>query len=62
MSYIERELDPNYPIYDGYWYLADGEPIQADQNTTAEEFKRAKGIVTLKSCDIHGCGLKGIGY
>jgi hypothetical protein len=60
---MEKELnDPvlpdDYPIYGGYAYLADGEPIISEwHEITASELKRRMGIAELRRCDLVGRGL-----
>lgn len=51
----EPELPDDYPIYGGYWYVADGKPIQSDyHNITAARFKQHIGAKVLCRCDIYG--------
>ena len=51
----EPELPDNYPIYGGYWYVADGTPIRSDwHRITAAQFKAKTGTKVLCRCDIYG--------
>jgi hypothetical protein len=54
----ERELPDDYPIYGGYFYVADGKVIVSDwHGITAREFKNREGVEVLKNCDMGGRNL-----
>jgi len=49
----EPILPDDYPIYAGYWYVADGKPIRSDwHNITAQQLKAKLGAQELRRCDI----------
>lgn len=51
----EPVLADDYPIYGGYWYVADGRPVNSDwHGITAREFKRRECVKELRRCDIVG--------
>lgn len=57
MSYKERVLEDDYPVYYGYAYVADGTPISSPIQGTVKELKTRYKITELKSCDLVGRGL-----
>ena len=56
-DYKERELDDDYPIFCGYWYVADGNPVQSEIQGTAEELRGVLKCERLESFDTVGRGL-----
>lgn len=51
----EPELEDDYPIYAGYWYVADGKPVQSDwHGITARQLRNYLKAKTLCRCDITG--------
>lgn len=55
--YNERELEDDYPIYAGYIYVADGEPMRSTIETTAKRLKELNNLKSLKNCDMAGRNL-----
>ena len=58
----EPVLEDDYPIYNDYCYVADGEVIVAEhpffeEGCTATQFKRYQKITELRRCDLHGRGM-----
>lgn len=54
----EPILEDDYPIYGGYFYVADGKPITSNwHGITAKEFKLRENIKELRRCDAVGRGL-----
>jgi hypothetical protein len=48
----ERELPDDYPLYAGYLYIVDGRVVQAIENGTPAQWKRVRGVNSIKNCDI----------
>lgn len=57
MAYLERELEDDYPVYAGYWYVVDGEPKRSPINGKATDLKAHLTAAVITSCDIHGRNL-----
>ena len=53
-KYQERVLEDDYPIYAGYLYVVDGQPMRSMVTTTALDFKNRLKAKEVKSCDIVG--------
>lgn len=53
----ERVLADDYPVYAGYLYVCDGEPISSDVQGTVRDLKRVTGAAEVKNCDIGARGL-----
>lgn len=50
----EPVLEPNYPVNFGFWYVADGQPVQSEWQGTVSLLKRQIGAVEIRRCDIYG--------
>lgn len=62
-DYKERVLEDDNPVYAGYWYLADGEPMQSPLTGTVADLRAANpDIRHFQYCDMHKHGVKPIGW
>lgn len=51
----ERILEDDYPIYGGYYYIADGKIYESDwHDITVAELKKREGFKEVRRCDIYG--------
>jgi hypothetical protein len=50
----ERILPDDYPVYPGYVYVADGNPISSPIEGTVRGLKRAIGAKEIRRCDLVG--------
>jgi hypothetical protein len=53
----ERVLDNDYPVYPGYFYLADGVVVCSSLKGRVLDLKRDTGALEIRSCDAIGRGL-----
>lgn len=58
MSQSEEPLPDDYPVYEGYWYVLDGQPRQSLIDGTVSDLKRLHSVSEVKSCDVLGRGLE----
>ena len=47
----EPILEDDYPVYPGYWYVADGKPVQSHVHGSAAYLKRQLGAAEIRRCD-----------
>ena len=55
----ERILEDDYPVYLGYWYLADGEPRQFDAGFSGcvEQLRKQWKCQEIRNCDLGARGM-----
>jgi len=53
----ERVLEDDYPVYPGYFYVADGEPVRSDIEGTARDLRRELNAKEIRNCDLVGRGM-----
>lgn len=53
----EQVLEDDYPVYDGYWYVLDGQPRQSMLIGTVADLKRRTGTQEVRSCNLVGRNL-----
>lgn len=57
-DYNEKVLEDDYPVFEGYWYLVDGEPTQSPLKGDVSDLRRAlhdsKSTAEIRSCDCVG--------
>jgi hypothetical protein len=57
----ERVLDDDYPVHFGYWYVADGVPVQSelfgDPVPTVFELRIHLNVREIRNCDLAGRGM-----
>lgn len=51
-KYNERELESDYPIYQGYLYVCDGKVWQSDRTTSVSTLRMIHKFKSIKNCDI----------
>lgn len=51
-SYKEHELEDDYPVYPGYYYVLDGREYISGSSMTVKELKETMGVQSVKSCDM----------
>jgi hypothetical protein len=56
-SLNEPILEGDYPMYHGYYYVADGKVIQANQKETVLDYKTRTGTQEVRRCDAAKRGL-----
>lgn len=49
--YSERELEDDYPVFWGYWYVIDGEPKQSPIQGTVAQLRVIYKCESITSCD-----------
>ena len=57
-DYWERELEDDNPIFVGYWYIIDGEPIQSPIEGTVGDWRKQKDFNKITYADIRSRGLE----
>lgn len=53
----EPVLEDDYPVYSGYYYVADGSPIQSPIAGTVRDLKQIGQYREIRRCDAVGRGL-----
>ena len=54
----ETPLEDDYPVYGGYWYLADGVPRQCSFNFAfVRDLKRIWEVAEIRNCDLKARGM-----
>lgn len=48
----ERELPDDYPMYNGYIYMIDGEPLRVTEDISVGQLKKLCGVESVRNCDI----------
>ncbi len=48
----ERELESDYPIYQGYLYVVDEKVWKSDRTTNVSTLKMTHKFKSIKNCDI----------
>ena len=48
----ERLLADDYPVYFGYFYVADGKVIESQMQGTIKQLKARCGYTEIKNCDM----------
>lgn len=56
-GYKERVLEEDYPVYPGYFYVADDVVICSPIEGTVAQLKKELRASEIKSCDAIGRGL-----
>lgn len=60
----ERVLDDDYPVYYGYWYVADGVPVQSELSgeptPTVFELRINLNVREIRNCDLKARGMLGL--
>ena len=55
MSELNEPILPDdYPVYPGYFYVADGRVVQSEQLGTVAHLKKVKKAAEVRRCDIVG--------
>lgn len=47
----EPILEDNYPVFYGYWYVADDKPVRSDVQGTVRDLKRDLKAKEIRRCD-----------
>ena len=58
---VERVLEDDYPVHFGYWYVADGTPVQCHlfgpPNATVFELRINLNAREIRNCDLRARGM-----
>lgn len=53
----ERELPDDYPLREGFLYVADGKVVRAIADMTVQDWKKRRDVRVITNCDIGGRNL-----